>query len=351
MLEKHILKLKNCFEFEAGGKLDVLEIVYHTSPRPYTRKEKVVWVCHALTGNSNPEEWWPEMVGTGKLFDPEEYYIVCVNMLCSPYGSSCPASINPDTGKSYLFDFPKTTVRDIVNANIIIRKVLGINRIDLMLGPSIGGFQALEWVVMEPEVTAQAVFLATATRIPPYLTAFNESQRMALMADPTFMRAKSVNGGKAGLSCARSIALISYRSFDSYNTTQEEKSPDTLFANRACTYQRHQGEKLINRFDAYSYWYLTYALDSQNIGRGRGGVDEALRRIKAKCAVIAIDSDGLFPPKFGKRVAEILKDGKYYEISSMYGHDGFLLEYEQLTKILSPILEEMKNEGQNKALV
>ncbi len=118
-MQRHSIKIDKPFEFEAGGFLDSLDLVYHTSPRAYTPGEKVVWVCHALTGNSDPEEWWPVMVGKGKLFDPDKYFIVCVNILCSPYGSSCPASTNPRTGKPFYFDFPKTTVRDLGRANIL----------------------------------------------------------------------------------------------------------------------------------------------------------------------------------------------------------------------------------------
>lgn len=339
MLERHKIVINESFSFEAGGSLDSLELVYHTSPRDYVKGDKVVWVCHALTGNSNPEEWWPDMVGPGKLIDPDKVYVVCVNMLCSPYGSSSPASINPKTGKPYMFDFPKMTIRDIVKANILVRKHLGIEHIDVMLGPSIGGFQTLEWVIMEPDMVSEAIFLATSTRVTPWLTAFNESQRMAMLADPTFMAAESLAGGKKGLATARAIALISYRNFDCYNSRQAEPDSDTLFANRACTYQQHQGEKMVNRFDAYSYWYLTNSLDSQNVGRGRGGVNKALECIKAHCTVISIDTDTLFPPKHGRATVAALNDADFYEIKSLYGHDGFLLEYDQLSEILKPILE------------
>ena len=329
------------FQFENGGSLDHLELVYYTSDRPYRPGETVVWICHALTGNSNPEDWWPQLVGRGKLFDPDRYFIVCVSMLCSPYGETGPASVNPATGRPYFFDFPLTTVRDIVSAEILVRKELGISRIALMLGPSIGGFQALEWVIMEPEVVRDVVFLATATRVTPFMTAFNESQRLALEADPTFREARDLSGGSAGLACARSIALISYRTYAGYNLTQAEQEEDTLFADRAASYQRYQGQKLLRRnFDAYSYWYLTYALDSMNVGRGRGGVEAALSRIQAHCMMISIDSDVLFPPSHGRATVAALRYADYREIHSAFGHDGFLVENDQLTAILQPMLEK-----------
>jgi len=340
-MKKHILHIDGRFDFENGGHIDSMDLVYHTSDRTYSPEETVVWVCHALTGNSNPEDWWPTMVGKGLLFDPDKYYVVCVSMLCSPYGNCGPASINPETGKPYFFDFPRTTVRDIVNANIKVRKHMGIDKIDLMLGPSIGGFQTLEWAIMEPDVIKKAVFLATAVRGTAYMTAYNESQRMALLADPTFKEASSLKGGETGLKCARSIALISYRTFAGYCLTQSEPDDDTLFADRAASYQRYQGQKLVNRsFDAYSYWYLTYLLDSMNVGRKRGGVRKALESIKADCYVISITSDQLFPPEQLRETAEILSHAKYYEINSVFGHDGFLIENDQLSNILRPLLND-----------
>ncbi len=334
-----IRKMKLCkinvsapFSFEAGGSLEGMEIVFHCSEHARREGEKVVWICHALTANSDPEDWWPQMVGSGKLIDTDRYFVVCVNMLCSPYGSSGPASLNPADGRPYMTSFPKTTVRDMVAANILVRKYLGIEKIDILIGPSIGGFQAYEWAVTEPSVIGKAVFLATEARCSPYLTAYNEAQRMALRADPSF--GVSPDGGGKGLECARAIAMLSYRTYAGYVGTQAEADPDTLFADRAASYQRYQGRKLADRFDAYSYWYLTYALDSHNVGRGRGGVAAALSRVKARCLVLNIDSDCLFPPESGRALASMLPDAEYGQISSVFGHDGFLIEYAALEERL-----------------
>ena len=338
---KHIYKIEGKFEFESGGSIDNLEVAYHTSPFGYSPDKKVIWLCHALTADSDPEgSWWPALVGPGRLIDTEKYFVICANVLGSACGSSSPASANPKTGKPYYFDFPRVTVRDTVRAFDLLRQHLGIEKIDLMVGPSIGGFQALEWVIMEPDVVGEAVFLATATRVTPFMTALNESQRMALQADPTFTEAKSLNGGKKGLACARSIALISYRTFDGYNFTQSEENQDCMFADRAASYQRYQGKKLADRFDAYSYWYLTKMLDSMNVGRNRGGVVTALSLIKAACHVISIDSDALFPPKYGKATVVALGNAEYHELSSLYGHDGFLIENEHLCHILRSVVDK-----------
>ena len=197
MLRRCVLNT-GAFEFESGGSLPGLELAYHCSGREYRKGEKVVWICHALTANSDPEDWWPQVVGPGKFIDPEKCFVVCVNMLCSPYGSSGPASTDPSSGRPYLMRFPKITIRDIVAGNILVRKHLGIDRVDVLIGPSIGGFQAYEWAVTEPEVFSRVIFLATTDRCTPYMTAFNESQRMALLSDPTFGEAASLSGGKAG---------------------------------------------------------------------------------------------------------------------------------------------------------
>lgn len=322
------------FAFEAGGRLEQVKVVYHTSP---VRRGRVVWICHALTANSDPEDWWPEMVGAGRFFDPERDFIVCVNMLASPYGSSGPASVDPKTGKPYYFGFPAVTVRDMVAAMGAVQRHLDIGRVDLLVGSSIGGFQAVEWAVTEPDLFDRGVFIATAPRVSPFLSAGIEAQRMALEADPSFRHAADLSGGAAGLRCARAQALISYRSFEGYGLTQAEADDDTLFASRAASYERYQGEKLVRRgFDAYSYYYLCNAVDSHNVGRGRGGVAAALGRIRADVTVASIDSDGIFPPDEIESWARLIPGAVYKRLYSAFGHDGFLLETKQLKEILKP---------------
>ena len=328
-------ELTTRLELEAGGILPAARIVFHTSHERWDGKRPVVWVCHALTANSDPEDWWPEMVGPGKAIDTEKNFVACVNMLGSAYGSEGPARVNPETGKPWLLDFPKVTVRDLVATLMFVRKSLGINRIDLLIGSSIGGFQAVEWAVTEPTVFRRCIFIATAPRVSPYLSATVEAQRMALEADPTFREARDLNGGAAGLKCARAQALISYRCFEGYGLTQFEEDPDTLFAGRAASYERYQGEKLVRRqFDAYSYYTLCNAMDSQNVGRGRGGVEKALARIKARTTVVSIDTDSIFPTMEAAVWARLIPGADHIEISSHFGHDGFLLETARLTAIL-----------------
>ena len=329
----HLHKLTtHNFSFEAGGSLDQLEIIYHTSPRKYQKGERVVWLCHALTANSDPLDWWPEMVGEGCCVNPDKDFVVCVNIFGSAYGTTGPRSIeNP-------LSFPFFTVRDTARLFTLVREHLGIEQVDLLIGSSIGGFHALEWAIMEGKVIQHAAFIATAPRVSPWLSAWMEVQRMALEADPTFRACENLDGGRKGLEAARAISLISYRSFDGYNLTQYETDDDCLFASRAASYERYQGEKLVKRgFDAYSYYFLLHCVDSQNVGRNRGGVANALAQIKAKSIVISITSDGLFPPAESSIWAQHIPHAQYFEIESRFGHDGFLLETEQITHILGSL--------------
>ena len=341
------LRIEDDFAFEAGGSVRGIEVVYHTSDREYKAGDRVVWLCHALTANSNPMDWWPEMVGKGCCINPEKDYVVCVNIFASPYGTTgprdwCAGKRREAKGERSPLDFPKVTVRDMARLFPIVRKYIGIEKVDLLVGSSIGGFQALEWAILEPEVIERAAFIATAPRVTPWLGAWMESQRMAIEADPTFKACESLAGGQKGLEAARALSLISYRTFDGYNLTQAEEDEDCLFAGRVASYERYQGEKLVKRdFDAYSYYYLTWSVDSHNVGRKRGGVAAALGKIKAKSVVITITSDGLFPPVEGKKWAAWIPGAKYVEIESKWGHDGFLLE----TEAIAERLEELRVES------
>lgn len=336
MIRKN-LHVAKPFRFEAGGEVPEIDICYHTSG-DYSAEKKVVWICHALTANSDAEEWWPDLVGPGATFDTDRYFVCCVNMLGSCYGSSGPSSVNPKTRKPYMLSFPPVTVRDIINASILVRRHLGIDKIDLLVGASIGGFQALEWSIMEQKVISQAIFIATCARMNAWCGATLAAQRMALEADPTFLAERSLKGGRTGLKCARAQGLITYRTYDSFVLTQSERNEDSIFPERVESYEQYQGEKLVKRFDAYSYYSVVKSAESHNVGRFRGGVEKALGSIKAKSMVISINTDLLFPPKEMEQWAQFIPGAEYHEITSLYGHDGFLLEWQQLKELMKPYL-------------
>jgi homoserine O-acetyltransferase len=242
-----------------------------------------------------------------------------------------------------LAKFPLVTTRDLARAHDLLREELGIKSINALLGASLGGQQALEWSIINPDVIQKLVLIATNAQHSPFGIAFNESQRLAIQTDPTFGNAV-VNGAQQGLITARSIAMLSYRSYDGYGQTQAEESNDKSDEFRAASYQRYQGAKLNNRFNAYSYFALTKTMDSHNVGRGRDSVKEALSQVKAKTLVVGIGSDGLFPVREQKFLAHYILDSDYAEIDSAFGHDGFLIETEQLEDLFKDFLfNELKN--------
>lgn len=337
-----IFQSKEPFTTESGSVLHGIEIAYHTWGELDSDAGNVLWVCHALTANSDVEAWWPGMVGPGRLFDPEKYFIVCANILGSCYGSTGPSSVDPGTGKQWLRDFPLITVRDLVTAHELLRKHLGIKKIHTIIGASIGGYQALEYSIINPCIFQHVVLIATNARQSPWAIGFNESQRLALEADCTFAT-NDPEGGRKGLKAARSVALLSYRSGYAYNTTQKEDDDEKLLSFKASSYQEYQGEKLVKRFNPYSYWTLTRLSDSHNIGRGRGGILNALGRVKAEVLCIGITSDILFPTDEQKYLAAGIPSAGYVEIDSFYGHDGFLIETETVTKVVRDFWERSKN--------
>ena len=328
------------FELESGDVLPSLTIAYDTFGQMNADRSNVIWVCHALTANSDVADWWPNTVESGCFLDPEKYFTVCANFLGSHYGTTGPLSINPTTGEPWYGDFPRITVRDMVRAHQLLAEHLGIQRVKLLIGSSIGGFQCLEWSVMQPDFAERAAFIATTPRTKPWASAFNESQRMAIESDPTFGE-RSAEAGLNGMATARSIALLSYRGGMAYDKTQEDENPDEAgFERRVLSYQRYQGEKLRRRFNAYSYYRLSQAVDSHNLGRGRGAVADVLKQIKAKSLVVAITSDILFPPSDHDVLVENIPDVRYHLIDSDFGHDGFLVEHKKLNNIILDFLKE-----------
>lgn len=323
-------------ELESGEILPEVVIAYDTFGTLSEAKDNVIWVCHALTANSDVKDWWPNTVEEGRFLDPNKYFIVCANFLGSHYGTTSPLSINPTTGEKWYYDFPRITVRDMVTCHRLLAKHLGIDRVKLLIGSSIGGFQCMEWAVTEPDFMENLALIATTTNTEPWAAAFNESQRMAIRADGTWGQLRD-DAGLDGMAVARSIALISYRGAPAYNATQQDcdNPTDAAFERRAHTYQQHQGEKLRRRFNAFSYYRMTEAVDSHNIGRGRGSVADALRRIKARTLVVAISSDILFPVEAHIPMRQYIPDVEYHLIESSFGHDGFLVEHEKLNNIIT----------------
>jgi homoserine O-acetyltransferase len=336
-LEPHIFEFSQPLNLDCGRVLKKYQVAFHTFGTLNESLDNVIWVAHALTANSDVYDWWPGMVGPGLLMDTDKYFIICANILGSCYGTTGPLSVDPETGKPYLKDFPLITVRDMVGAHQALRKFLGINKIHLGIGGSLGGQQILEWAIMEPELFRFIAPVATNAKASAWGIAFNEAQRMALMADPTFA-GNEPDGGSAGMMAARAIALLSYRNRNTYEKTQTDPDEEKIEDFKAISYQQYQGVKLDRRFNAYSYYSVSRSLDSQNVGRGRGGVEAALGKIQAQTIAVGISSDLLFPPEEQQLIAQHVQKGSYHEIDSFYGHDGFLIEVEKLTNIIKPVI-------------
>ena len=335
-----IYKYQQPFTTEGGYTFPSLDIAYDTYGTMNADKSNIIWVCHALTANSDVADWWPHTVEAGRFLDPERYFVICANFLGSHYGTTGPLSVNPQTGEPWYGDFPLVTVRDMVRVHQLLAEHLGIERVKLLIGSSIGGFQCLEWSVMQPDFAEKAAFIATTPRTNAWASGFNESQRMAIECDPTYGE-RSAEAGLNGMSVARSIALLSYRGGMAYKISQEDAEPNNVsFERRVLTYQRYQGEKLRRRFNAYSYYRLSQAVDSHNLGRGRGSVEEALSQIKAQSLVVAITSDILFTPADHDVLVENIPNVEFHTIDSVFGHDGFLVEHERLNRIITDFMEK-----------
>ncbi|MCF0177467.1 MAG: alpha/beta fold hydrolase [Bacteroidales bacterium] len=319
---------KGEFYLEAGGVLPNLVVRYHTSADA-TNGKKIIWICHALTANSNPEDWWGVMVGPGKFFDTDKYFIVCANIIGSCYGTTAPVDY-----ESYKA-FPAVTFKDVVRAYQLVCQEIGLKHIDFLIGSSNGGFQALEWAVSNPDFIKNLCLIATSPAITPMIAATNETQRMAVYLDPTFSNASDISGGAEGLAVARANAMVIYRCHDAYYNTQQESDVEFLRTTRAASYQRHQGEKMKGRFNAYAYCTLLNMLDTHNVARGRGDIVSALGRISAKTLCAAIDTDFIFPRGLVEEMASNIKNCSFEMIHSIYGHDGFMLEKDQLIAILT----------------
>ncbi len=328
------------FTLESGATLESVDIAYHTFGTLNERGDNVVWVCHALTANSDVADWWPGTVEAGRFLDPARHFIVCANILGSCYGTTGPLSTNPATGEPYYTDFPPLTIRDMARCLAFLADELGIKHIDTIVGASVGGFQALEWAAEEPERFGRIILIATAAEAMPWTIAIDESQRMAIKADSTWGERRADAAG-AGLAAARAIGLLTYRGGSGYNATQTDPpAADNrpVYARRACSYQQHQGEKLRRRFNAYSYVAILDAFDTHDIGRGRGGIHQALSRIDIPALVVGITTDIIFPPEELRQLAAALPQGRYEEIESRFGHDGFLVENDRLNALIQPFM-------------
>jgi homoserine O-acetyltransferase len=336
----------HAFKLESGEILPDLHIAYHTYGTLNVSRDNVVWICHALTANSDVADWWSGLVGEGKFFDPANNFIVCANMIGSHYGSTSPLSIDKRAQTFFAKNFPIVTVRDIARAHQLLAEKLGIKKIKIAVGGSMGGQQVLEWAILQPDLFDKIALIACGAQMTPWSIALNETQRMAIEADPTFddevvskieTREALIKAGAKGMEAARAIGMLSYRSYTGYNLAQADDS-DNIDAFRVQTYQRYQAEKLRKRFSALCYESVSKTMDTHNVGRNRGGVALALKRVKAKTLVVGIQTDILFPLEEQIILAAHIPNARLEVIQSKFGHDGFLIEFDQMHALLTKFL-------------
>ncbi|KAJ8089091.1 homoserine O- acetyltransferase [Marasmius tenuissimus] len=428
LIEQSIYTVPN-FQFECGVELREVPVAYKTWGSLNEAKDNAMIICHAFTGSADVVDWWGPLMGPGKAFDPRRFFIICCNVIGSPYGTVSPITINPNTGKPYGPDFPPSTIRDDVQLHKLVLDHLGVSSVAVVVGGSMGGMAVLEWPLCTPPGYVRHIIpLATSARHSAWCISWGEAQRQSIYSDPVYQDGYYVAQPASGLSAARMAALLTYRSRDSFESrfgrkaqipkgrnsstlltppgspkirafddarnthndghrnaskpksqlssssssintevvapepTQEVESPPsnaspstTIFS--AQSYLRYQGDKFINRFDANCYIHITRKMDTHDVSRDRrllslhDGVEEEENETKAvarilstlppRALVIGIATDGLFTPSEQREIAAHIPDAELIIIQSPDGHDGFLLEFEQIN---SHILRVLKRE-------
>jgi homoserine O-acetyltransferase len=337
------LVLDQPFALESGERLPQIEIAYRTWGKLAPEADNAVIVCHALTGSADAEQWWSAVIGRRHAIDPANDFIVCSNVLGGCYGSTGPTSIAPD-GRPWGARFPRVSIRDQVRAQMTLADSLGIRRIRLVIGGSMGGLQALEWAVLDPDRVQALATIAASGRHSAWCLAWSEAQRIALRADPRFRDGNydPADPPAAGLAAARAIAMIGYRSPHSLERRFGRATGHEVFASRADVpedfavggWLRHHGKALADRFDANSYLTLLDAMDTHDLGRGRGGYSDALASIRQPVLVVSVTSDALYVPSDQQSLARMLPSAELAQFESEHGHDGFLIDADRLEPLL-----------------
>jgi homoserine O-acetyltransferase len=352
---------------QLGGHFGPVTLAYEMWGTLNAAGDNAVLITHGLTGNSHAHDekrpddakaaWWNPLIGPGRPFDTSRYFVICSNILGSCYGSTGPSSLDPQTGQPYGMRFPVVTIRDMVGAQRRLVEHLGVRKIAMVAGGSIGGQQALEWAVSYPELVEKVIVVAATAALTAQAIAFNEVQRQAIMADRRWQKGnyRPDEGPDAGLTIARMLAMITY---------QSEESMELRFGRRDARqtaivspsgyaelgkrfdvegYLYYQGNALVKRFDANSYLYISRAMDLYDVSEGCASLEAALRRVRSKALFIGIRSDLLFPAARVRWLAEQVSaaggDATYVELDSPHGHDAFLKEWEQMIYALNVIKE------------
>jgi len=359
-----------CLELESGKRFGPITIQYETYGELNTTRSNAILIIHAFSGDAhaagyhsfigNNPGWWHELIGPGKAFDTNKFFVICSNCLGGCMGTTGPSSLNPKTNKPYGMDFPVITIKDLVNTQAMLVKHLGIQKLFAIAGGSMGGMQVLDWAASHPEKIDKAIILASTTKMSAQGLAFNAVGRNAIISDPHWLHGNYYGKEipKNGLAIARMIGHITYLSTESMTSKfgrklQERETFEFDFNDlfQVESYLNHQGDKFVNRFDANSYLYLSKAMDYFDLSAYPGGIQGSLSKTRASFLVLSYSSDWLFPTSQSKElVYALMKLGKnvsFSELTSPFGHDSFLLETERQSRIINSFLnaptEELNN--------
>jgi homoserine O-acetyltransferase len=320
---------------ELGGVLPGVKVAFRTWGTMNESKSNVVLICHALTGNADADVWWSGMFGEGRAFDETRDFIICSNVIGSCYGSTGPLSPNPESGRHYGPDFPRITIRDMVNVQHRLVKSFGIERLSLVVGASLGGMQVLEWGCMYPEMAGALMPMGISGRHSAWCIAQSEAQRQAIAADGDWNEGwydLALPPAK-GLAAARMMAMCTYRCFENFQLRfGRQVQEDGLF--KAESYQRYQGKKLVGRFDANTYVTLTRAMDMHDVARGRGAYESVLGSLPMPVEILSIDSDILYPKEEQEELARLIPGSRILFLDEPYGHDAFLIDVDMVSRMV-----------------
>ncbi len=371
---KNIITTKTARFFDAahplamdcGRHLTSVDVAYETYGELNARGDNAVLVCHALTGSAHaagyssedPRSigWWDSFIGEGKPLDTKKYFVISSNFLGGCYGTTGSNSIDPSTGKRFGLTFPQMTVRDMVRVQKELVTSLGVTKLATVIGGSLGGMQVLEWALMYPELVESIIPIATSAQHSPWAVGLNDLSRQAITNDPEWRNGNYYDHGQPekGFSLARQIAMMSYRSDKEFGerfgrerlltgSTTKGFNFDEKNIFQVESYLHHQGVKLVSRFDANTYLYITRTMDLHDITVGRGTLKDVLGSISVPALCIGIDSDILYPAAEQQHIAAGIPNSTYHQIVSPYGHDAFLIEFTQMAGFVGEFLENILN--------
>lgn len=343
------------FILESGKTLSPITVAYETYGTLNASGTNAILICHALSGSAHAAEWsspydtepgwWDALIGPGKSFDTDRFFIICSNILGSCYGTTGPSSTNPKTGEMYRASFPAVTVRDIVRVQKLLLDALDVRQIATVCGSSLGGMQVLEWAALYPEMCSTIIPISAPAAQSTWCIALNAIARAAITGDPAWNNGGYDRQPATGLGIARMVGMVSYRTAEELDARfgRKKQNPEDDVLDAANPFQvesylHHQGKKLSRRFDANTYLALSHATDSHDLGRGRGPIEDVLANISAKALCIGVSSDIRYPVREQKYLARGIPFARYAEIQSIHGHDAFLIEYDQLGALITEFL-------------